>query len=116
MTATDAGVTGAADAAVQHFTVATGPLVTNAGHAVADGTLYTVQALAATSTSDTAYGTITTPDADPVRDGIQVAAVNGVVQFEVEYAAPNGFFVPGRLALYSAVGTAYGETITERAQ
>jgi hypothetical protein len=99
---------------VQHFTVTTGPLVTNAGNAVPDGTLYTVQALAAVSTSQTPYGTITTPDADPVRDGIQVAVVNGTARFEVEYAAPNGFFVPGRVALYSAVGTAYGETITEK--
>ena len=114
VTATDAGVTGAQDEAVQHFTVTTGPLVTNAGAAVADGTIYTVQALAAVSTSDAPYGTITTADADPLQDGIQVAAVNGTVQFAVEYAAPNGFYVPGRLALYSVLGTAYGETIAEK--
>jgi hypothetical protein len=57
------------------------------------------------------YGTILTPDADPATPGVQVAASNGSLQFEIEYDSPNGAYSEGRAIVYSTIGTAFGEVV-----
>jgi hypothetical protein len=111
LTVQDDGTTGVGDTATQRFTVTSGPLVLNTGQPVPDGTLYTVRSLVPGSADLTAYGTILTADDDPARGGIQVAAHGGVIQFQVEYPAPNGLYIPGRLAVYSTAGTAFGQRV-----
>jgi len=107
----DQGTTGANDTATRRFVVTSGPLVTNDGQPVPDGTLYSVRALSAGDPS-TDFGTILTADADPALDHVQVAVVGGRIQFEVEYPAPNGSFVPGQIVVYSTAGTAFGAVTT----
>jgi hypothetical protein len=107
----DDGTTGAGETAAQRFTITSGPLVMNTGQPVPDGTLYTVRTLVPGASVLTPYGTILTADHDPARNEVQVASHNGVIQFEVEYPAPNGAYIPGRLAVYSTKGTAFGQTV-----
>jgi hypothetical protein len=111
LTVHDDGTTGAGDAATQRFTVTSGPLVMNTGQPVPDGTLYTVRSLVPGSSLVTSYGTILTADDDPARAEVQVAAHGGVIQFQVEYPSPNGLYIPGRLAVYSTTGTAFGQSV-----
>ncbi|MEQ1870489.1 MAG: Ig-like domain-containing protein [Vicinamibacterales bacterium] len=60
----------------------------NTGAAVANGTMYTVLPLTNEATA-TPFGTITTPDEDPLTAGVQVSAQNGVLAFTVDYPAAN---------------------------
>src|SRR5262249_52455318 len=111
LTVQDDGTTGVGDMATQRFTLTSGALVTNTGQPVPAGTLYPVRALVSGTSLLTPYGTILTADADPVRGEVQVAAQGGVIQFQVEYPAPNGLYIPGRLAVYSTTGTAFGQIV-----
>ena len=109
MTAADAGQTGTGENAKRRFTVTSAPLVMNNGQAVPDGTLFTVRSFVGGSSDETPFGTILTADADPGRDNVQIAVVNGRLQFEVELASPSGLFIPGRVVVHSTTGTAFGE-------
>jgi hypothetical protein len=109
MTAIDNGATGAGESASRRFTVTSAPLVMNNGQAVPDGTLFTVRSFVAGSTDETSFGTIVTADADSARENTQIAVVNGRLQFDVEYNAPLGLYIPGRVVVHSTFGTAYGE-------
>ncbi len=75
------------------------------GKTVADGTLVTVDVKARYGADDTSYGTITTADADPSRDGIQVATVAGRVEFSFTPPAVAG---AGTVIIQSVDGNAAG--------
>jgi hypothetical protein len=113
LTFTDHGVVGVDASATERFTVTSGLLHLNDGQTVPDGTLFTVRSVAADGMQATTFGTILATDEDPGRDNIQVSAQGGVIQFDVEYPAPFGFLVPGRVAIYSTVGTTYGEVVVK---
>jgi hypothetical protein len=78
---------------------------------VPDGTLYTVKSVIGGTSDAFDYGTITAADADPTREGIQIAVSGGTFSFEVEYAAPFGFYSPGKAVVFSAAGTAFGQQV-----
>lgn len=96
---------------VQRFRVTGAALQTNTGEAVPEGTLYTVKSVIGGTSDPFDYGTITTADADPLREGIQIAVSGGVVSFDVEYAAPFGFYSPGKAVVFSTMGTAFGQRV-----
>jgi hypothetical protein len=103
-------IVGTGEAATRQFTVTSGPLVLNTGQPVPDGTLFTVRAV---SPGDefTNFGTILTPDADAGLELVQVASAGGRITFEVSVPQPMELAVPCRVAVYSAVGTAFGDTV-----
>jgi len=109
----DQGVTGTGPTATERFTVTSGPITYNNGQPVPDGTTFSIRAVVGDSSSIDPYGTILTADEDPSRDNVQVTVHNGVIRFEVEYPAPNGLLVPGRVAVYSTVGTAFGQVVVK---
>jgi hypothetical protein len=111
MHAVDSGTVGSGESATRTFTVTTDPLLNNDGTPVADGTLYTVRALVNATNVTADYGHLLAADADPSRENVQVAVVNGRLQFQVEYASPGGFYLPGRVAVYSTSGTAFGAKV-----
>jgi hypothetical protein len=111
LTYTDAGTTGAQESQTQRFHVTSGPLVMNDGTPVPSGTVYTIHSLVGGGADLTDFGTILGTDADPARDGFQIVVSGGSFSFDVEYPSPFGLYFPGRVAVYSAVGTAYGQTV-----
>ena len=111
MTMTDLGFSGEGAEAVQRFRVTSTPLALNTGAVVPDGAGFTVRTVAGQGTNPTAYGTVTSADSDPLRAGTQVQAVGGVITFEVEFPAPSRVYVPGRVVVYGAPGTAFGERV-----
>jgi hypothetical protein len=111
LTYQDLGVTGEQANMVQRFRVTANALQTNTGEAVPDGTLYTVKSVIGGTSDAFDYGTITAADADPTREGIQIAVSGGTFSFEVEYAAPFGFYSPGKAVVFSAAGTAFGQQV-----
>ncbi|HEX4915741.1 MAG TPA: hypothetical protein VFV51_17405, partial [Vicinamibacterales bacterium] len=111
LTYQDLGTSGEQANMVQRFRVTAGTLQTNTGEAVPDGTLYTIKSVIA-GTSDTFdHGTITAADADPAREGIQLAVSGGTFSFEVEYPAPFGFYSAGKAVVFSTTGTAFGQQV-----
>jgi hypothetical protein len=108
-TRTDDGSTGAGETATQRFTVTSGTLVMNNGQPVPDGTLFTVRSVLDGSSDQAAFGTVLTTDADPAREYVQVPVVGGHIQFQVEFTSPGNVYLPGRVIVWSAEGTAYGE-------
>jgi hypothetical protein len=105
---------GSGDAQTLHFRVSSGPLVMNNGQPVPDGTLFSVRSVAADSGSLALYGDILTADADAGRENVQVASHGGVIEFDVEYPAPNDAYVPAKVVVYSVAGTAFGELVLVR--
>ncbi len=111
MTVTDLGLAGDGPTAVQRFRVTSAPLALNTGAQVPDGAGFTVRPVAGQGTNPAPYGTVLTSDADAQRAGTQVAAAGGVITFEVEFPAPGRVYVPGRVVVYGAPGTAFGERV-----
>jgi hypothetical protein len=107
-TRTDDGGSGG-ESGTQRFTVTSGPLVMNNGQPVPEGTLYTVRTVLNDSSDKVAFGTVQTADADPAREHVQVRVVGGQIQFVVEFPAASNVYLPGRVIVWSAEGTAYGE-------
>jgi hypothetical protein len=85
-------------------TYTSGPVVTNRGAPVADGTLFTVMALDP-SGAGTPFGTVMAADENAQLEGVQVRAQNGVIRFTVSYPAGGGL---ATALAYSAEGTALG--------
>ena len=110
----DLGATGTDGDMVQRFSVTGTALTTNTGEGVPDGTLYTIKSVVGAAATTLDYGTIVATDADPAREGIQVASSGGTISFTVEYPSPFGFYTPGRAAVFSVIGTAFGETTLVR--
>jgi len=86
-------------------TFTSAPLTTNNHQAVPDGALFTIQALAADSTTPVSLGTITTADEDPLTPGVQVRSRNGVISFQVELPGSAGAV---RIIANAVRGTAFG--------
>jgi hypothetical protein len=80
----------------------------NTGQVVPDGTLFTLNTLTTQGSDPIGFGTITTTDVDPVRDGIQVRSVGGVIRFSAQYP---GAFGAARVLVYSTPGTAVADQI-----
>ena len=92
------------------FVVTSGTITNNDGTPVADGALFTVRSVPAMATEPTPYGTVE-GDADPAREGVQVAVQGGQVTFTVRYPSPFGVYVPGRVVVYASPGTASGTLV-----
>jgi transglutaminase-like putative cysteine protease len=84
------------------------PIRLNDGFLVPDGSLFTVVSAVANATDPLPFGVISTPDADPLTDGIQVASMNGVIRFAAAYEAAAGL---ARVFVYSTRGTALGDQV-----
>ena len=108
-TRTDDGGSGTGETATQRFTVTSGTLVMNNGQPVSDGTFFTVRSVLNGSSEKVAFGAVLTADADPGREHVQVPVVGGRIQFQVEFTSPGNAYLPGRVIVWSAEGTAYGE-------
>lgn len=86
------------------------PIQMNTGAGAPDGTIFTVRALVPNATDAIAIGEVLTPDADSVREGVQVASQGGRVQFTVALPGSVGNMLAVAYALH---GTALGErTVT----
>ena len=93
------------------FTVTSDTVLLNNGQPVPDGTLFSVRNMFAGGTPAEIYGALLVTDADPQLDNIQVTSSGGRISFQIRYPAPHNNFVPGRLAVYSPMGTAYGDVV-----
>jgi hypothetical protein len=110
LTATGGDLVGTEASAKRRFTVTASGFTLNNGQPVPDGTVYTIRSAPEDGSALIDYGTILTADADPSTEGIQVTVTNGVATFEVEFNSPYGAYTPARAIIYSAKGTAFGET------
>jgi hypothetical protein len=110
----DGGQSGVDENRVQRFQVITDTLTLNTGGPVPDGTVYTVRSVYPATGTTVPYGRILATDVDPVREGVQVASQNGSIAFDVEYPAPFGRYVPGRVVVYATRGTAAGDVVLTR--
>ncbi len=80
----------------------------NTGQVVPDGTVFTVHTLMSQGSDLTPFGTITTADADTLREGVQVLSAGGVIRFSAEYP---GAFGAARILVYSTPGTAQADQV-----
>jgi hypothetical protein len=80
----------------------------NTGLVVPDGTLFTVRTLVPATADLLPFGAITTADADPLTDGVQVASQGGVVRFTANYP---GAFGAARVLVHAARGVAVGDHV-----
>jgi transglutaminase-like putative cysteine protease len=80
----------------------------NTGLVVPDGTLFTVRVLLPSSAELLPFGTITTADADPLTDGVQVASQGGVIRFNALYP---GAFGSVRVLVHAVRGVAVGDIV-----
>ena len=110
LTATGGDLVGTEASAKRRFTVTASGFTLNNGQPAPDGTVYTIRSAPEDGSALIDYGTILTADADPSAEGIQVTVINGVATFEVEFNSPYGAYAPARAIIYSAKGTAFGET------
>jgi len=79
------------------------PIRLNNGQLVPDGTLFTARIIVPGTTLVVPLGTIQTPDADPLIDGVQVASQGGVIRFTAELPGTSG---AARVLVNPTVGTA----------
>jgi hypothetical protein len=77
----------------------------NTGDVVPNGTKFTVYTLAPDTVTLAPLGTILTPDADPLTDGVQVVSQDGAFQFTATF--PPGVKVP-LVVGFATRGTAFG--------
>src|SRR4029077_7604290 len=75
----------------------------NAGGIVPDGTLFSVQTANPASSRLAPFGTVTSPDEDPVTDWIQVSSHGGVIHFTADLPGTAG---QARVVVISELGTA----------
>jgi hypothetical protein len=80
----------------------------NNGLVVPDGTLFTVRTLVPATAELLPFGTITTADADPLTEGVQVASQGGVIRFNAVYP---GAFGSVRVLVHAARGVAVGDHV-----
>ena len=89
-------------------TFTSGVITLNSGGIVPDGTPFTVVTSVPDALTLSPLGTITTADADPLTDGVQVVSHGGVIRFTV--TLPAGVTVP-RVVGFATGGTAFGSQV-----
>ncbi len=89
-------------------TFTSAPIAMNTGGAVPDGTPFSVYTVVPDSDTLAQFGTITTPDVDPLTVGAQVASHGGVIAFTV--SLPPGMTQP-MVVGFAPRGTAFGSAV-----
>ena len=99
---------GSPDEPATAVTYTSGAIRMNSGTMVPDGTLFTVHVLQPSTSEALAFGVVTSQDADPSSDGMQVASVNGAITFSALYP---GAFGSARVLVFANRGVAQGDMV-----